>query len=132
MKISRNFAKVILQKCTETNVVSLLQLNSYRNLNFNSIFHYFVNKLCCEGKFFRESHFKGTVSQNFLLWFFIKQLFYCREMALTGNPSSKVWFAPLGHEAGNGSIDLHVDGSISYYSHSWAEDRKSVKALTVR
>ncbi len=30
MKISRNFAKVILQNCTETNFVSFLQLNSYR------------------------------------------------------------------------------------------------------
>ncbi len=30
MKISLNFAKVILQNCTETNFVSFLQLNSYR------------------------------------------------------------------------------------------------------
>jgi hypothetical protein len=44
MKISRNFAKVILLNCTETNVVSLLQLNSYRNLNLNSIFHYFCSR----------------------------------------------------------------------------------------
>jgi hypothetical protein len=34
-------------------------------MNSNSIFHYFVNKLCCEGKFFRDSHFEGTVSQDF-------------------------------------------------------------------
>ncbi len=67
-EIYENFAKVIWQNCTETNVVSFLLLNSYRNLNFNSIFHYFVNKLCCEDKFFRDSHFKGTVSQDFLLW----------------------------------------------------------------
>jgi hypothetical protein len=64
-EIYENFAKVIWQNCTETNFVSFLLLNSYRNLNFNSIFHYFVNKLCCEDKFFRNSHFKGTVVTRF-------------------------------------------------------------------
>jgi hypothetical protein len=104
-----NFAKVIVQNCTETNFVSFLQLN----MNFNPIFNNFVNKLYYEGNFFRDSPFKETVSQDFLLWFFIKQLFYCSEMALTGNPSSKVCVAPLqGREAGDGLIDLRVNRSI--------------------
>ncbi len=70
----RNFRKVILQNCRETKFIYFLMLNSYRNLNFNSIFHYFVNKICCEGNFLRDSPFKGTVSQDFLLWFSSKGL----------------------------------------------------------
>jgi hypothetical protein len=32
----------------------LLKLNSFRNLNFNSIFNDFVKEICCEGHFFRD------------------------------------------------------------------------------
>ncbi len=38
LKTSRNFAKLILKNCTETNLVYFLQLNYFRKLNFNSIF----------------------------------------------------------------------------------------------
>ncbi len=61
--IFSKFAKVIFQNCTETNFVHFLKLNSYRNLNFDSIFNYFVNKTCCEGNCLRDP-FKGTMSQD--------------------------------------------------------------------
>jgi hypothetical protein len=74
-EISRNFAKVTLQNCTETYLVYFLKLIYFRNLNFYSIFNYFVNKTCCEDIFLKDSPFKGTVSQDFLLWLFMKQFF---------------------------------------------------------
>ncbi len=80
-KISQNFGKVSLQNCTEMKFVYFLKLNSYRNLSFNSIFHY-LNTGCAVKEIFWDSPFKGTVSQDFWLLFFIKQLFnsrYCLE-----------------------------------------------------
>jgi hypothetical protein len=63
--LSRNFAIFLesdLTNCTETNFVSFLQLIL---IEINSILHYFVNMLCCEGNFFRDSRFKERLSQDF-------------------------------------------------------------------
>jgi hypothetical protein len=57
--------KVILQNSTENRFDYILKINSFRNMNLNSIFNYFVKKICCEGNFLRDNRLKKTVSQDF-------------------------------------------------------------------